>query len=294
MRTPLFDLDLTLDSGQVFRWVREGEWWSGVLGSDEVHLRQTPAGVEVRGGDETSLQRYFRFDDDLAEIYRSISKDRCMEELIDRFRGMRLIRQDLWECSASYLLASYSNIPRIKKMIENVCRTFGRPLPGGRYAFPTPAEIEAGCAEIGLCRLGYRADWLVSYAAQVNSGEFDLEHLRSLPYLEAVAYLKRIKGVGDKVADCIALFGLGHMEACPVDVRIARAMKEVYGVSGSYRKVSEYARRHFGPHAGYAQEYLYIAEDRTRKKERAALRSCTQDQSTHSQVPCSQCGSRRS
>jgi len=101
-----------------------------------------------------------------------------------------------------------------------------------------------------------------------------LEHLQGLAYEEAISYLKRAKGIGDKVADCIALFSLDHLQACPVDVRIARAMKEIYGVSGSYKKVSEHARRHFGRYAGYAQEYLYIAEDRENKRERAPMPSC--------------------
>ncbi|HPP44899.1 MAG TPA: hypothetical protein PK446_03825, partial [Methanomassiliicoccaceae archaeon] len=88
----------------------------------------------------------------------------------------------------------------------------------------------------------------------------------------------RVKGIGSKVADCIALFSLDHLEACPVDVRIARAMREIYGVTGQYDKVAGFARRHFGRFAGYAQEYLYIAEDRTRK----TIRSCPGNPDTHS------------
>jgi N-glycosylase/DNA lyase len=178
---------------------------------------------------------------------------------------MRLIRQDVWECSASYLLASYANVPRNKMMIESVCRIHGRRLRDGRYAFPTPEELAEG-GDIASCRLGYRAEWLKCYARAVRDGEFDLERLKAMDYEDAVRYLKTVRGIGDKVADCIALFSLDHLQACPVDVRIARAMRERYGVSGSYKKVSEHARRHFGRYAGYAQEYLYIAEDRTRKK----------------------------
>ncbi|OPX64503.1 MAG: HhH-GPD superfamily base excision DNA repair protein [Methanomassiliicoccales archaeon PtaB.Bin134] len=187
---------------------------------------------------------------------------------------MRLIRQEVWECSASYLLASYSNVPRIKKMIEALCRTYGRRLPDGQYAFPTPEEIAEGAGDIGLCRLGYRADWIRCYARAVRDGEFDLEHLQGLEYEQAVSYLKRVRGIGDKVADCIALFSLDHLQACPVDVRIARAMREFYGVSGSYKKVSGYARRHFGRYAGYAQEYIYIAEDRENRKVGEPMPSC--------------------
>ncbi|MBI0584614.1 MAG: hypothetical protein ISF22_10375 [Methanomassiliicoccus sp.] len=265
MRVPLFHLGYTLDSGQVFRWTFEEGWWSGVVGSRSLRLRQN--GDRLEGcDDEAFLRRYFRFDDDLEAIYADISGDERIASKIDRFRGMRLIRQDVWECSASYLLASYSNVPRIKKMIAALCAAYGRKLPDGRYAFPTPQELAEGDTDIAVCRLGYRADWIRCYARSVRDGEFDLDALKAMDYESAVRYLKTVKGIGDKVADCIALFSLDHLEACPVDVRIARAMREQYGVTGSYATVSGYARRHFGRYAGYAQEYLYIAEDRERKK----------------------------
>lgn len=275
MRVPLLDLDHTLGNGQVFRWTRQGEWWQGVVGSRTIHLRQEGDEVQVRGdAGRTFLRRYLRLDDDLEAIYEDISRDACISSLVQRFRGMRLVRQDVWECSASYLLASYSNVPRIKMMIEALCRTYGRRLPNGQYAFPTPEEIAEGTHDIGACRLGYRAEWIRCYARSVMTGEFDLERLRELEYASAISYLKTVKGIGDKVADCIALFSLEHLQACPVDVRIARAMRDVYGVAGSYRKVSEHARRHFGRYAGYAQEYLYMAEDRQNKREVGPTPSC--------------------
>ena len=278
MRTPLFNLDHTLDSGQVFRWRKEGEWWRGVVKDRYIQLRQDGDRLEVKGTSEDMIAHYFRFDDDLEEIYAEISRDECIASIIDRFRGLRLIRQDIWECSASYLLATYSNVPRIKKMIDSLCRTYGREIENGVFAFPTPQEILEGEADIACCRLGYRADWLRNYAGMVYSGEFDLYELATKDYQGAVEYLKRVKGIGSKVADCIALFSLDHLEACPVDVRIARAMREIYGVTGQYDKVAGFARRHFGRFAGYAQEYLYIAEDRTRK----TIRTCPGNPDTHS------------
>ena len=278
MRTPLFNLDHTLDSGQVFRWRKEGEWWRGVVKDRYIQLRQDGDRLEVKGTSEDMIAHYFRFDDDLEEIYAEISRDECIASIIDRFRGLRLIRQDIWECSASYLLATYSNVPRIKKMIDSLCRTYGREIENGVFAFPTPQEILEGEADIACCRLGYRADCLRNYAGMVYSGEFDLYELATKDYQGAVEYLKRVKGIGSKVADCIALFSLDHLEACPVDVRIARAMREIYGVTGQYDKVAGFARRHFGRFAGYAQEYLYIAEDRTRK----TIRTCPGNPDTHS------------
>ena len=196
MRTPLFNLDHTLDSGQVFRWRKEGEWWRGVVKDRYIQLRQDGDRLEVKGTSEDMIAHYFRFDDDLEEIYAEISRDECIASIIDRFRGLRLIRQDIWECSASYLLATYSNVPRIKKMIDSLCRTYGREIENGVFAFPTPQEILEGEADIACCRLGYRADWLRNYAGMVYSGEFDLYELATKDYQGAVEYLKRVKGIG--------------------------------------------------------------------------------------------------
>lgn len=279
MRVPEFDLEYTLDCGQSFRWQRDGEWWSGVVGDRVIRLRQRGDRLDIEGNaDEKFLSRYLRLDDDLEAIYADISRDERIASVIGRFRGLRIMRQDPWECSASYLLASYSNVARIKKMIAALCQTYGRELGGGKYAFPAPEEIAEGGGDIACCRLGYRADWIKAYARSVASGEFDLEKLKELDYQGAISYLKTVKGIGDKVADCIALFSLDHLEACPVDVRIARAMREIYGVTGSYRKVSGYARKHFGPYAGYAQEYLYMAEDPARKKDVTAWTQGTRRQ----------------
>ncbi len=265
MRLRLFDLDLTLGCGQVFRWRREGEWWRGVLGERQVRLRQVREDLDIWGAvSDSLLRRYFRDDDDIDSIVKDISRDPYVAGLVRKYRGLRLIRQDPWECAASYTLATYASIPRIEGMIENVCRTFGRKL-NGRYSFPTPAQVLERKEAAAECNLGFRCGRFVEFARKVAEGEVDFEELRGVGYEDCVSKLKRLDGVGDKVADCIALFALDHLEAFPVDVRIARAMKNVYGVTGSYRKVSSFAREHFGRYAGYAQEYIYVSEERKRK-----------------------------
>ncbi len=214
---------------------------------------------------EATLGRYFRSDDDLGSIRSEISKDDAMAAMVSRFPGLRLIRQDPWECAASYVLATNANIPRIQKMIENVCRTFGDPLPGGAYAFPRPDQI-AGCKDAAqTCGLGFRCGRFVEFARMVDQGEIDLGSLRNLHYEECVKELKSYPGIGDKVADCVAVFSLDHLEAFPVDVRIKKAMEEMYEITGSYQHVNQYAREHFGRYAGYAQEYIYYSYQRTNR-----------------------------
>jgi len=261
MLLPPMDLDLTLGCGQVFRWRKHGEWWSGVLGEGEIWLSQTPEGIEVRGEVEnTLLLKYFRQEDDLPAIYQDIARDPLIAELVERYQGLRLICQDPWECCISYLLASNANFQRIQGMVESVCERFGTLLPGGRRAFPGPEEILEKRSQAEHCGLGYRCGWMVDMALDVMEGRLDLDGLRSMKYSECIEALKTCKGVGDKVADCIALFSLDHMEAFPVDVRIRRVMRERYGVSGSLKKVREFGQDHFGRYAGYAQEFLYLWE----------------------------------
>jgi N-glycosylase/DNA lyase len=150
-------------------------------------------------------------------------------------------------------------------MIENVCRTFGDRLPGGRYSFPRPDQIAEGRESAQTCGLGFRCGRFVEFARMVERGEIDLGSLRKVDYGECIKELKSYPGIGDKVADCVAVFSLDHMEAFPVDVRIKKAMEEMYGVSGTYRHVNKFGRDYFGRYAGYAQEYIYYSFQRTNR-----------------------------
>ena len=254
-------LDPTLGCGQAHRWRKEGDVWTGVLGNEIVTLRQGDGFVEAEGTEKGSeLFRYLGGEDDLDHIISEISKaDPYVAQLSSACPGMRILRQEPWECLATYLLATNANVKRIAKMVEAVCDHFGKDL-GGRHAFPTPREILDGSDCISECKLGFREQRFVILADRVESGDFDPYALTEMDYKECNAALQGINGVGPKVADCVSLFGYGHLNAFPVDVRIAKVMEQRYGVTGSYAKVSEYGMRKFGMYAGYAQEFLYHAD----------------------------------
>lgn len=258
MRAAL-DLDHTLGCGQVFRWRKEGDLWKGVVGKRSVTLRQDGDGVRVLSGmDQECFERYFRYDDDLESIYRELDDDLALSRYLREFRGLRLIRQDPWECTASYVLATNANIPRIQGMIERVCRTFGTEMDG-HFAFPDPGQLLDRCERSEDCGLGYRAKRFIELARLVYRGEVDFGALRDMEYGDCVRELVKLPGIGPKVADCASVFSLDHLEAFPVDVRIKRAVAELYGIEGSYRQVSQLSRERFGRYAGYAQEYIYYA-----------------------------------
>lgn len=258
----ILSLEHTLGCGQVFRWRKEGERWKGVVNGRNVVLEQHGAGVRIISGmDRTSFDRYFRAEDDLDALYESLGHDEVLRPYFARFRGLRLIRQDPWECTASYVLATNANIPRIQGMIEKVCRTFGTEMDG-YFTFPTPEQLLDRCQRADDCGLGYRAKRFIELAGMVHRKEVDFQALREMPYAECVRRLIELPGIGPKVADCVSVFSLDQLEAFPVDVRIKKAMAEQYAVEGSYRQVSASARKRFGHWAGYAQEYIYYAYGR--------------------------------
>ncbi|MDR2846285.1 MAG: hypothetical protein LBV63_03285 [Candidatus Methanoplasma sp.] len=251
-------LDPTLGCGQAHRWRKEGSVWKGVVGHDIISLTQTDRGFECEGcSDRKKMHDYFRGDDDLDRIVSKISEaDPYVAGLSAACPGMRILQQDRWECLATYLLATNVNVKRIAKMVESVCDTFGKDL-GGRCAFPTPKEILNKRDEVGICKLGFREGRFIELAERAESGEVDPDAIAELGYDECVASLMDIKGVGPKVADCVALFAYGHMNAFPVDARIASCLENIYGVTGNYKKMAAFGRDKFGDYAGYAQEFLY-------------------------------------
>lgn len=254
-------LDPTLGCGQAHRWRKDGDSWTGVLGDCIVTLTQGEGYIRVEGcGDKSLILSYFRAEDDLDEISREISAvDPHMSELVSRCPGMRILRQDKWECLATYLLATNANVKRIGSMVESVCNLSGKDL-GPRHAFPTPEEILAKADRMCECRLGFREQRFIELAQRMHDGDIDLAAISELDYAGCVKALMDIKGVGPKVADCVALFAFDHLEAFPIDVRISKVMERMYGISGSYSKVSSYGRELFGRYAGYAQEFLYHSD----------------------------------
>ena len=254
-------LDPTLGCGQAHRWRKQEDGsWQGIIKNNVITMCQTPQGVSFTGGSPEDVKEYLRADDDLEMIIDSISKaDPYVARLSSKCPGLRILKQPEWECLGTYLLATNVNVKRLAKMVESVCDHFGTDL-GERRAFPTPKQILDGRECIGECRLGFRESRFIELAERMESGDIDLERMKELDYTKLVAALQDIKGVGPKVADCVALFGFGRLEAFPVDVRIQKVVESIYGVTGSYEKVSGFGMKKFGAYAGYAQEFLYHSE----------------------------------
>ena len=264
-----FNLTHTLECGQAFRWRREGDWYYGVIYGNILKIRQTLLGVEFESyplPEEEIVNRliyYLRLDDDLPDIYAKIGKDDRMRRAITQFYGLRLLRQEPWECLASFICSISSNIPRISECIESLCRKMGDPLEMDghvRYSFPTPERVmELGETGLRIIGWGFRAPYLAGTAERIGRGIYDLDGLRELTYDDAKKDLMSLRGVGDKVADCVLLFSLEKLDSFPVDRWVRRAVEEWYaiGENPSYDAIRTWALDYFGGHAGYAQQYLF-------------------------------------
>ncbi len=283
-----YDLDATLDSGQVFRFVREpgrdpgvsplagrpgavpSNAWQGVIGARWVRLTsrgnalEAETAVPQKGWDW--LSDYLQLDVDLAAVIATFPADPPLQHAAVACRGLRLLRQDPWECLASFILSSTKQIVQIRQIIARLCEAFGEPVvvPAGvapAWQFPSAARL-ARCseAELRACKAGFRAPYLLAAARRVAEGRLDLAGLSSRGSLgEARPELMSLTGVGRKIADCVLLFGCGFQAAFPVDVWVMRALRELYPGCRqlSPRQIREFSETHFGAHGGYAQQYLF-------------------------------------
>ncbi len=298
-----FNLELSLTMGQAFRW-RElppefygdgHKWFSGVLGDNLIHIRQTDDGVDYRIGgsdgerpatsaDDAMLRRYFRDDtDDVSAIYDSIARDPKIATIMEEFPGLRILRQDPWECTVAYLCSANNNVKRISAIVETIAGEFGHPLElagdiNTNTTFPAPDQILADpdhVTKLKNMQLGLNRDKnIVKAACRFADGELNPNRLRSASYqdvmlalMEGTRHRSEPNGIGPKVADCIALFSLDQLDAFPVDLWVWRAITEAYPEWGfpentkpsdkNLREAYEQARQVFGKYAGYANQYLF-------------------------------------
>ncbi len=257
------DLQATLECGQVFHWTRRSDGsWEGLIGEHFAVVREEDGLLQVAVGDPGEAARYFALDHDLEAIYGGFPRDATMAAALDFCRGLRIIRQPTWECLATFITSSMKQVVHIRQMSLALRARFGRRVRGtGLRAYPEAARLAvADEGALRACGLGYRAKNLRGAAQRVASGEADLDAWASLDDAQLMDALCTLPGVGRKVANCVMLFGYGRLGAFPVDTWIARIMRKNYwrgrGKATPLVLERRLARR-FGPHAGYAQQYLF-------------------------------------
>lgn len=261
-----FSLSDTLECGQTFSWVREGNGYINADIGQVVYVEQRESALYYdTSSDDVNLRELLRLDDPLEEIQREISRDGIMKASIEFAPDLRIVNDPFFPCLVSFLCSVWKNVPAIRGMTNAIRREWGPSYEfrGKKYyGMPAPEQLSIVTTnDLKKLGLAWRAGFIVESTRSIIEGKVSEDSLKSMKYIDAHKNLKTLHGVGNKVADCICLFSLGFLEAFPIDVWIERVIQENYGVFSeagkSYLRKSEAARRYFGRFAGYAQEYLY-------------------------------------
>ena len=273
IRAPDFDLEKTLESGQVFHWQKVGDGFVGAIGDLPVYVEQRANVLTVRDGEAARSPRrslpgivahYFALDHPLAEICASFPDDPMMDAARKFCRGLRIIRQPKWECLATFICSSMKQVAHIRQISAALRNRFGdqRQIGGGvPHTFPSAQRI-ARASEKDLldCKLGYRAKNLRATARFVSSGQADLEAWSALSDAELRKQLCALPGVGPKIANCVMLFAYERLRAFPIDVWIERVLRQHYFSRRrkmNAQRLRQFSETYFGEHGGYAQQYLF-------------------------------------
>jgi len=269
----IVNLDHTFSSGQIFRWYSLNKGWIGVAYSSIIYLRQInnkTIEYKISGKlEKEGLEEFLGLDDDYSEIFENDT----LEKIYKRYVGLKLLKQNKWECAISYICSSYNNIKRINKIIENLSVLSRRKLKLGdiiMYDFPSSEQLkkynEKDFLKLGL---GFRSSYLVDFCNKINEEileEFEKEKTETIK-----KFLMNIKGVGNKISDCILLYSFKRLECFPIDIWVARALLKFFNkelknilkeiniqsIFKKYNEISSYFNKRYNNKSGYLQLLLY-------------------------------------
>ena len=270
------NVENSINSGQVFLWKKNKDYWYGVNGTNILKIDKK---AEIESFQNSKVD-FFRETDDMTKIIKSISKDKIVKDAVKKFQGMRILRQDPFQCLISFIVSSNSNIPKIKFGLENITKKFGKKVLWEGlefYLFPKPQKLaKASLADIKSCGVGYRDSFIIQAAKMIASKEIDFQNLKKMNYYTAKEEICKIPGVGNKVADCVMLFSLDKLESVPLDRWIIRILSKYYNdkfeiktktiTPKQYDTLHQKIIEHFGPYAGYSQQFLFKSERERNQK----------------------------
>ena len=266
----IINVENSINSGQVFLWKKNNLNWYGINGQDILKI--------TNSGNVKSYQNvktdFFRKKDDIEKIIKSISKDSITKKAVKQYLGLRILEQDPFQCLISFIVSSNSNIQKIKNSLEHISKKFGKKVKFENqefFLFPEPKKLaNATIDEIKMCGVGYRSRFIKEAAKIVVKKEINFGYLKKSSYQNAKEEICQIPGIGNKVADCILLFSLNKLESFPLDRWMIRILEKYYShkfqletktiTEKQYEILHEKIVNHFGPFAGYAQQFLFKME----------------------------------
>ena len=252
-----FNLIHIFECGQCFRWNKDDNGvYKAVVGDFIITAKDTKNGVEILCDDEDFITEYFDLKRDYGKLKSLFSKDEILSVATKHGYGIRLLHQQPFETVISFIISANNNIPRIKKIIESLCENFGEKIKGGYYKFPTAEVLSKLTVEdLSVIKSGFRAKYIIDASKKISSGEIDLDRIYEMNSQNGREYLKQIKGIGDKVADCILLFAYQKFDVFPKDVWIKKILHNLYNVEA--KDFDLFIKDKFGEFGGFAQQYLF-------------------------------------
>jgi len=268
-----FRLKDIFECGQCFRWNKNDDGsYIGVINNTVVKVQQYENRIEFTGSDNSEFEKvikdYFDINTDYSNYKKDLIKvDQYMAESVEFGNGIRILNQDLWETIISFIISANNNIPRIKKIIENLSRTYGNKIVFEEkeyYSFPTMQSLsKASIQDLRKLGLGFRDKRIFNTTKMIMSGKIDLDGIKNMQDTDLMREkLLELDGVGPKVADCILLFALHRFDVFPIDVWVRRVMNDLYihcteEDRVNKREILKLADEKYGRIKGLAQQYLF-------------------------------------
>ena len=264
------NIDNSINSGQVFLWEKNGTDWYGINGQDILKINKNGVIKSILN----SKTNFFRKNDNMQEIIKSISKDETVKKSVKQYEGLRIFKQDPFQCMISFIISSNSNIQKIKNSLEKISKKFGKKVKIQNkefFLFPKPEKLaNASIEEIKKCGVGYRAPFIKQASKMIVLKKINFKYLEKCDYQKAKKKICVIPGIGNKVADCILLFSLNKLEAFPLDTWMIKILEKYYSnqfnietktiTEKQYQILHEKIVNYFGPYCGYAQQFLFKME----------------------------------
>lgn len=264
-----FDPVHIFECGQCFRWIKEDDGsYTGVAKGKVINVKKDGENIVIDNTNKEEFENIWYDYFDLGRDYTSLKKelaqhDENLKKAVDFGWGIRILQQDSWEMLISFIISSNNRIPMIQRAINNISEKYGKEIGEYRgrkyFAFPSPEELsKASIEELRECKTGFRDKYIYHTNKMVIEEKLNMEDFIEMDSEVCHKELMKFKGVGAKVADCIALFGMRKYDSFPVDVWVKRVMQEFYGAEDmSLPKMRKYGMELFGEKAGFAQQYLF-------------------------------------
>jgi N-glycosylase/DNA lyase len=271
-----FEPEHIFECGQCFRWNKELDGsYTGVAKNKILNIEKKGETIFFNNTSKKDFLEiwvdYFDLNRDYSKIKNHV-RDEKIDDIIEFGKGIRILNQDEWETLVSFIISANNRILMIKRVIENLSQKYGNYLgtyKGNKYySFPTPEKLNFTTEkEIRTMKTGFRAKYIKNAAEIVSNDKDWLYSLKGLSYDIALEEIKKIKGVGDKVGNCILLFSMNKYEAFPVDIWMKRIMGEIYGIKGKPEDIRKKSEKIYGKYSGFVQQYLFYYASQGKSKD---------------------------